>query len=131
MDRTSLQLSHFNPTKQLSDCFNMVVLGHKHTGKSTLMRDMLYRLHIAGYPRVVVFSGTEEGNDFYQKCIPNAYIHHGMDLEKFKNIIDVQRKIIGSCKEAEQKLGCPTGVDLRLVIVLDDLMYKKHMTRTE
>lgn len=33
------------------------------------MRDMLYRLHIAGYPRVVVFSGTEEGYDFYKKCI--------------------------------------------------------------
>jgi hypothetical protein len=131
MDRTSLQLSHFNPAKQLSDCFNMVVLGHKHTGKSTLMRDILYRLHVAGYPRVVVFSGTEEGNDFYNKCIPNAYIHHGMDLEKFKNIIDVQRKIIGSCREAEQKLGTATGVDLRLVIVLDDLMYKRHMTRTD
>ena len=131
MDRTSLQLSHFNPTKQLRDCFNMVVLGHKHTGKSTLMKDILYRLHIGGYPRVVVFSGTEEGNDFYQSIIPNAYIHAGLDLAKFKHIIDTQRKIVGSCKEAAQKLGCPTGVDTRLVIVLDDLMYKKHLTRTE
>ena len=131
MDKSSLHLSHFNPSKQLSDCFNMVVLGHKHTGKSTLMRDILYRLHSAGYPRVVVFSGTEEGNDFFQRSVPKAYIHHGMDLEKLKNIVDTQRKIIASCKEAEQKLGRPPDVDTRLVIVLDDLMYKRHMTRTE
>jgi len=52
------------------------------TAWGTLMRD-LYRLHIGGYPRVVEFSGTEEGNDYHQKCT-SAYIHHGMDLEKFK-----------------------------------------------
>lgn len=131
MNRSSLHLNRFDPAKQLSDCFNMVVLGHKHTGKSTLMRDILYRLHLAGYPRVVVFSGTEEGNDFFQRCIPKAYIHHGLDLEKLKNIVDVQRKIVASCKEAEAQLGKSTKVDVRLVIVLDDLMYKRHMTRTE
>ena len=131
MDRSSLHLNHFNPSKQLSDCFNMVVLGHKHTGKSTLMRDMLDRLHVAGYPRMVVFSGTEEGNDFFQRSVPKAYIHHGMDLEVLRKIVDVQRKIVGSCKEAEGKLGHPPDVDTRLVIILDDLMYKSHMTRTE
>lgn len=131
MDRSSLHLNHFNTSKQLGDCFNMVVLGHKHTGKSTLMRDIMYRLHSAGYPRVVVFSGTEEGNDFFQRCVPKAYIHHGMDLEKLKSIVDVQRKIISSCKEAETKLGRSANVDTRLVIVMDDLMYKRHMTRTE
>ena len=56
---------------------------------------------------MVVFSGTEEGNDFYRQCIPNAYIHAGIDIEKLKSIIEVQRKIIGSCKEAEEKTGCP------------------------
>lgn len=131
MNRSSLQLNRFDPCKQLASNFNMVVLGHKHTGKSTLMRDMIYRLHCSGVPRIVVFSGTEEGNDFFTKCIPKAYIHHGMDLEKLKRIVDVQRKIVASCKEAEAQLGRPPDVDTRLVIILDDLMYKKHMTRTE
>lgn len=131
MQRSSLHLHRFDPSRQLSSCFNMVVLGHKHTGKSTLMRDMMYRLHLNGYPRVVVFSGTEEGNDFFQKIVPKSYVHNGMDLDKLKNIVDVQRKIVASCKEAESQLGKAPRIDTRLVIVLDDLMYKRNMTRTE
>lgn len=130
MDRSSLHLKKFDPN-QMSDCFNMVVIGHKGCGKSTLMRDLLYRLHMKGYPRVVVFSGTEEGNSFYSRCVPKAYIHHGLDLEKFKSIIDVQRKIVASCRDAESRLGRPTNIDTRLILVLDDLMYKKTMTRSE
>lgn len=131
MDRSSLHLKRFDPSKQLASSFNMVIIGHKATGKSTLMRDLIYRLHCKGYPRIVVFSGTEEGNDFFSRCVPKAYIHNGMDLEKFKNIIDIQRKIVSSCREAEAQLGRSTNIDTRLVIILDDLMYKKAMTRSE
>ncbi len=130
MDRSSLHLKKFDPSR-MSDCFNMVVIGHKGCGKSTLMRDLLYRLHCKGYPRVVVFSGTEEGNSFYARCVPKAYIHGGMDIEQFKSMIDVQRKIVASCRDAEARLGRPTNIDTRLVLVLDDLMYKKTMTRSE
>lgn len=131
MNRSSLKLKRFDPDGQMNDCFNMVLLGHKHTGKSSLIRDMLYRLHVNGYPRVVVFSGTEEGNDFFKRCIPRAYIHHGLNMEKLKNIVDVQRKIVASCRDAEKELGRSPDVDPRLVIVLDDIMYKRYVSRSE
>jgi hypothetical protein len=131
MHRSTLHLKRFDPSHQLNECFNMVLLGHKHTGKSSLIRDILYRLHENRYPRVVVFSGTEEGNEFFGSCIPKAYIHHGLDVEKLKHIVDVQRKIVASCREAETELGRPPDVDTRLVIVLDDLMYKRYITRSE
>jgi hypothetical protein len=130
MDRSSLHLKRFDPST-MDDCFNAVIIGHKHTGKSTLIRDMIYRLHVKGYPRIVVFSGTESGNDFFSKCVPKAYVHHGMDIEKFKSIIDIQRKIVASCRDAESRLGKSTNIDTRLVIILDDLMYKKAMTKAE
>lgn len=131
MYRTSLKLRKFDPTSSLKKPFNMVILGHKHTGKSTLMRDMLYRLHNIEYPRVVVFSGTEEGNEFFSKCIPQPYIHGGLDIDKLTAIVNNQRRVIASCRDAESKLGRPTGVDSRLLIVLDDVMYKKNATKTE
>lgn len=128
----ALHIRYFDPQVSLKKPFNMVILGHKHTGKSTLMRDMLYRLNQLQYPRVVVFSGTEEGNEFFSSCVPQAYIHHGMDLEKLKSIIDTQRTLVASYREAETALGHPpSDMNPNLVIVLDDLMYKKNMTRTE
>ena len=125
MYRSSLQLHKFDPRGSLKKPFNMVILGHKHTGKSTLMRDILWNLHCNGFPRVVVFSGTEEGNEFYSSCIPSAYIHHGLDLDRLRYIVDTQRRVVTSCKQAGISMDC------RLVIVLDDLMYKRQVTRTE
>lgn len=129
MDR--LSINKFDPMHQLTDCFNMVILGKRHTGKSTLLKDIIYRLNAKGYPRIVVFSGTEEGNEFFSSCVPKPYIHNGLDMDKFKAVIDVQRKIVTSCREAETQLGRPPDVDTRLVIILDDLMFKRNMTRNE
>lgn len=123
-----IHLRRFRPDKVLTGSFNMVVLGHKHTGKSTLMKDILYHLHQNKIPRVVVFSGTEEGNDFYQRFVPASYIHAGLDLDRLKTVVDAQRKIVKSCRSME---GRCEPIDTRLVIVLDDIMYKKHATKTE
>lgn len=131
MNRASVHVQKFEPERQLRGCFNCLVLGHKHTGKSTLMKDILYRLHRQGYPRVVVFSGTEESNEFFSSCVPKPYIHSGADLDKLRSIVEVQRKVVASVKDAENKLGERPAVDTRLVVVLDDLMYKKGMTRSE
>jgi hypothetical protein len=132
MNRSALHVKRFDPERQMMlKGFNCLVLGHKHTGKSTLMKDLLYRLHCRGYPRVVVFSGTEESNEFFGSCVPNAYIHSGKDISKLQSIYDVQRKVVASVKEATHQLDDQPPVDTRLVIILDDLMYKKGMTKSE
>lgn len=130
MDRSSLHLKRFDPAN-MDACFNAVIVGKKNCGKSSIVKDLIYRLHCKGYPRIVVFSGTESGNEFFSKCVPKAYIHNGMDMDTFRHIIDVQRKIVTSCREAEAKLGRSTNIDTRLVIILDDLMYKKTMTKAD
>lgn len=131
MSRSTLNLQRFDPYKSLQKPCNMIILGHKHTGKSTFMRDMLYRLNELRYPRVVVFSGTDECNEFYRSIIPKAYIHGGLDLDLLQNIISAQRRICASIKEAESKLGKKLEIDPRLVIVIDDCAYKKYATKAE
>ena len=115
----------FEPRKALRKPFNMVVIGKKASGKSTFMRDILHNLYSLGYPRIVVFSGTEINNRFYSAHIPPQYIHYELDLETLANILSVQKQIHSAVVELEARLKKPTGIDTRLVIVLDDIVYQR------
>ena len=50
-----------------------VFIGRRRTGKSTLVRDLLY--HHQNMPLGTVISGTEESNSFYSQMIPPLFIH--------------------------------------------------------
>ena len=129
--KKSLHLKKLDPSKKMKKNFTMVVIGHRGTGKSSLMRDILFHLHTMGFPRVVIFSGTEEANSYFSKFVPKEYIHSGLDLEKLKSIMDAQKQIVTSCREAETKLGKASTVDTRLVIYLDDVMFKRRASHSE
>lgn len=131
MNRSALHIKRFDPQQQLQGGFNCLVLGKKNTGKSTLIKDILFHLHRQGRPRVVVFSGTEESNEHFSSFVPHAYIHPGRDIDKLKDIIDIQRKVVSSVKTAKNELGHRPPVDTRLVIVLDDMSFRKGMSKTE
>lgn len=128
--RSSLALTAWD--FQTVDCFNLAVFGARNTGKSTLVRDIIYRMHKKGYKRIVVFSGTEEANAGYANIVDPAVVHNGMDMEDFRTLYETQKRIVSSWREAMDK--CPDQVkdiDVRLVIVLDDMMYRRHMTKSE
>lgn len=93
--------------------------------------DVIYHLNLLAYPRIVVFSGTEEGNEFYSSRIPASMIHHGLDLPKLEQIVNSQREIVANVRRVESELGRPVDIDTRLLIVLDDVMYKKGLARSE
>ena len=109
----------------------MLIIGKRNSGKSSLIRDFLYHLNMMKYPRVVVFSGTEESNQFFAKIIPKAYIHCGLNQEILQGLVDAQRKVMTSVNEAKGKLGDCINVDTRLVIVFDDVSYSRAACRTE
>ena len=50
-----------------------IFIGRRRTGKSTLVRDLLF--HHQDMPLGTVISGTEESNSFYSKMIPPLFIH--------------------------------------------------------
>ena len=50
-----------------------VFIGRRRTGKSTLVRDLLFHHH--DMPMGCVISGTEESNGFFKKIVPPMFIH--------------------------------------------------------
>lgn len=126
-DRT-LNLAAFNIRKCCSKLFNAIVVGKKHTGKSTLIQDMLFYLAKSGVPRVCVFSGTEESNGFYKQFIPGTFIFDDNNVEnRLECIIKSQKKL-----SMQKQLGyVDPNLDTRIVIVLDDVGYRKDILKSE
>lgn len=129
--KAPLHLKRFDPAVHIKRDFTMVALGQRGTGKSSLMRDLLYHLHIQGYPRTVIFSGTEAANSFFSKFVPREYIHSGLDLDKLSDVWESQKQIVRSCRDAERRSGKSVKIDTRLVIYLDDVMYDRKVSRTK
>ena len=51
----------------------IVLIGRRDTGKSFLVRDLLY--YHQDIPIGTVISGTEAGNGFYGSLVPKLFIH--------------------------------------------------------
>ena len=64
----NLQLKKFKP-ESIADDKVIVFIGKRNTGKSTLVKDIMY--HKKHLPAGIVLSGTEEGNHFYSEFIPD------------------------------------------------------------
>lgn len=126
-DRT-LNLSAFSIRQCCKTLFNAVVIGKKNTGKSTLIQDILFYLSRTGIPRACVFSGTEESNGFYKQFIPGTFIFDDQDVENsLKAIVANQKKLT-----MQKRLGeVDKNLDTRIVIVLDDIGYKKDILKSE
>ena len=128
MGDRQLNLSGFKIRETCRKLFNAVVIGKKHTGKSTVIQDILYYLSKTSVPRACVFSGTEESNGFYKKFIPGTFIFDDSDVgSSLKAIVANQKKLA-----MMKRLGeLDKNLDTRIVIVLDDIGYKKDVLKSE
>ena len=67
----------------------IVVIGKPGTGKSWLMRDIIYKKsHI--FPVAMVQSGTEDFQAFYKDFIPSTFIHNNYDEEAIEKFLERQ-----------------------------------------
>jgi len=89
----NLQLRKFKP-ETMSDDRVCVFIGKRNTGKSTLVKDIMY--HKKHIPAGIVLSGTEEGNHFYGEFIPDLFVYGEYDRDAIERVISRQRKIIGT-----------------------------------
>ena len=62
----------FKPTESTGPV--IMLIGKRGTGKTFLVKDLLY--YHQDVPIGVVISGTEEGNGFYGKIVPKLFIHN-------------------------------------------------------
>jgi archaellum biogenesis ATPase FlaH len=65
----------------------IVIIGKKDTGKSFLVRDILYNTQHA-FPIGTVISGTEVANEFFQHMVPSKLIHDKYQPSIVTNVIN-------------------------------------------
>jgi hypothetical protein len=113
-----LQLSKFDPST-INDGDIVCVVGKRNTGKSFIVRDILY--HKRHIPFGIVFSKTERTNNFYKKFVPDAFIYHALDEKILKQILERQIRRV-------EKHGLKKA---SMFLVLDDLLFDKSVPRME
>ena len=102
-----------------------VFIGRRRTGKSTLVRDLLY--HHQAMPAGTVISGTEESNSFYSKMIPPIFIHGEYNPMILANYVKRQKLIMARIMK-DQDAGIQSRLDPRSFLILDDCMYDDSWT---
>jgi hypothetical protein len=98
----------------------IVMIGKRNTGKSVLVKDLLY--YKQDLPAGAVISGTEGANEFYSKIVPPVFIHEEFKPGIVSKLLSRQRGLIERIKEGEV-------VDPRVFFIMDDCMYDHSWTR--
>jgi hypothetical protein len=104
----------------------VVLIGKRDTGKSFLVRDLLY--YQQDIPIGTVISGTEEGNGFYGKMVPRLFIHNEYNSAIIENILRRQKTVLKQVKK-EIDTYKRTTIDPRAFVILDDCLYDNTWSR--
>jgi len=98
----------------------IVLIGRRDTGKSFLVRDLLY--YQQEIPLGTVISGTEEGNGFYGKHVPKLFIHNEYNTVIIENILKRQKQVLKQMNKDIEMYKRST-IDPRTFVILDDCLY--------
>ena len=104
----------------------IVLIGRRDTGKSFLVRDLLY--YQQSIPIGTVISGTEEGNGFYSSHVPKMFIHGEYNTAIIENVLKRQRQVLKQIKKEEESRRRST-IDPRTFLILDDCLYDSSWSR--
>ena len=98
----------------------VVFIGKRNTGKSFLVKDLLY--YLRDIPIGTVISGTEGANAFYSKIVPGLFIHDEYRPDIIANALKRQKLIVTKVRQEEQTYG-NSNIDPYAFIILDDCLY--------
>jgi hypothetical protein len=104
----------------------VVLIGKRDTGKTFLVRDLLF--YQQEIPIGTVISGTEEGNGFYGKMVPKLFVHNEYNTAIIENILKRQRTVLKQIKK-EMETYKRSTIDPRAFVILDDCLYDNTWTR--
>ncbi len=108
----NFSIKKFDP-KAMPDSPVIVAIAKRRSGKSFLVRDLLYQLR-KRFVGGIVMSATEEANSFYQDMgVPPAYIYHEFDEAALERLIETQKRL------TKQGKAQP------VFAVLDDVAYNR------
>jgi hypothetical protein len=104
----------------------VVLIGRRDTGKSFLVRDLLF--YHQDIPLGTVISGTEAGNGFYSEHVPKLFIHDEYNSVIIEKILKRQRTVLKQIKK-EIETFKKTSIDPRAFVILDDCLYDASWTK--
>ena len=108
----------------------IVVIGKKDTGKSFLVKDILFNTQ-AAFPVGTVISGTEVANEFFQHMVPSKLIHDKYKPDIVMNTIKRQLAVKTHRNQDKNRSGGNSNVDPRAFLILDDCLYDSTWIREE
>jgi hypothetical protein len=104
----------------------IVLIGRRDTGKTFLVKDLLY-FH-QDIPIGTVISGTEAGNGFYSALVPKLFIHDEYSSALIENVLRRQKTVLKQMKKEIEEYK-RTTIDPRTFVILDDCLYDNSWSR--
>ena len=92
----------------------IVMIGRRDTGKSFLVRDLLY--YHQDIPIGTVISGTEAGNGFYAAHVPKLFIHEEYNSVLIENVLRRQKTVLKQVNK-EIEMYRKTTIDPRAFVL--------------
>jgi hypothetical protein len=120
-----LHLKRFD-ISSIDDDKVVVLIGKRATGKSWLVRNLLYWHR--DIPIGTVISATESANKFYSDMVPRLFIHDEMSPSIIENVVKRQKLIVKKINKEKETLGS-SKLDPRAFLILDDCLYDNGWIR--
>ena len=97
------------------------LVGRRRSGKSWMIRQLLYEFSKRGMPYGKIYSGTEHCNPWFSEFFPKLFIEPTVDDDKIRDILNAQAKLV---KTVRQRTGATDGRRLsnNMLLVFDDMM---------
>jgi len=121
----NLELKKFDISKISSDKV-CVFIGKRETGKSFLVKDLLY--YHKKLPIGTVISGTEGANQFYSKMVPSLFIHEEYTPNIISNALKRQKLVVKKRMKELDTYG-KSSIDPSAFLILDDCLYDNSWIR--
>jgi len=116
----------FDPSKNEGPV--IVLIGRRDTGKSFLVKDLLY--YHQDIPVGTVVSGTEAGNGFYGSIVPKLFIHDEYNTVIIENILKRQKVVLKEIKKEILVYKKRTSkIDPRVFVIMDDCLFDNSWSK--
>lgn len=114
----TLQLNKF-PLRKMKRDSMIGLLGRRGSGKTYILLDIIQKHR--DISEGIVFSGTEDSNNFWKSCVPDSYIFSQYNESIVQALIKRQHKRPKTALNDDGK-PCPPAVFL----ILDDMIHEKE-----
>lgn len=111
----AIRIKKFNPAT-IKPSRILFVIGKRHTGKTVLMKDLLYHMPRPDY--ALAMAPTEDTIAMFRTFLPESCIFDDFTQEKLDRVVAVQRELVSRGKKRT------------VLVLLDDCLYQKNVLKS-